>query len=131
MRALSIRQPWAELILSGKKAYELRSWRTPVRGRIWIHAARRVERDFLPSSELADANLVLGALVGTVEIVDCVPFTSLIAVEMQNAGAFFGDATAAEGFAWRLASPRRLSRPIPYRGTLGLFLIPTDFETEL
>ena len=32
MKALSIRQPWAELIMQGRKTLELRTWRTNYRG---------------------------------------------------------------------------------------------------
>lgn len=39
MKALSIRQPWAWLILHGGKDIENRSWNTNFRGRFLIHAA--------------------------------------------------------------------------------------------
>ena len=44
MRALSVRQPWAELILVGHKTIEVRSQRTNVRERVHIYAGRnRIE----------------------------------------------------------------------------------------
>lgn len=47
MIALSIRQPWAWLILNGWKDIENRDWTTRVRGRILIHAAKGgSRRDF-------------------------------------------------------------------------------------
>ncbi len=36
--ALSIRQPWVELILLGRKTIEVRSWTTRHRGPLWLHA---------------------------------------------------------------------------------------------
>jgi ASCH domain len=53
MRVLSVRQPWADWILSGRKRVEHRSWRTHVRGRILIHASGKH-----------------GAILGSVELVD-------------------------------------------------------------
>ena len=50
MLALSIRQPWASLILNAGKDIENRCWPTKVRGRILIHAAKGCTRD-----ELEDA----------------------------------------------------------------------------
>ena len=40
MKALSIRQPWAWLILNAGKDIENRSWYTSVRGRVLIHASK-------------------------------------------------------------------------------------------
>lgn len=131
VRALSVRQPWAELIISGKKRYELRNRRTLVRGRIWIHASRTVERPYVQLAGLNHASLSIGALVGSVEIVDCVLFTSSVAEELRESGAFFGDVRDVKGFAWRLAAPERLTRPIPYRGSRGLFRVRPDIaETQ-
>jgi hypothetical protein len=49
MKALTIYQPWASLIMAGAKPYEFRSWRPPasiIGQRIVIHAsAKKVERD--------------------------------------------------------------------------------------
>ncbi|XHR29884.1 MAG: ASCH domain-containing protein [Chthoniobacteraceae bacterium] len=78
--ALSVRQPWAWLIVAGHKDIENRTWSTGFRGRVLIHAgkkygptekedARIVERDMgihIPET------LRLGGIVGAVEIVDCV-----------------------------------------------------------
>lgn len=49
MKALTIRQPWASLILHDKKHYETRSWPTKYRGPLMIHAAKAMP----PTSRLA------------------------------------------------------------------------------
>jgi hypothetical protein len=70
MRALSIRQPWAWRILHEGKDVENRTWRTRLRGRILIHASSGVDRD--DRDEVRAMAMPLGAVVGHVEIVDCV-----------------------------------------------------------
>ena len=40
MKAITIRQPWASLLVSGKKLYETRGWATSYTGPIAIHAAK-------------------------------------------------------------------------------------------
>ena len=45
MRALSIRQPWAWLIVNGHKDIENRSWRTKYRGPFLVHAGLKVEKE--------------------------------------------------------------------------------------
>ena len=88
MMALSIRQPWAWLILHGGKDIENRNWPTRFRGRVLVHAAKGMTHN-----EWADAwmhaygtgaspkaleagltrdNIDRGGIVGSVEIVDCV-----------------------------------------------------------
>ena len=45
MKALTIKEPWATLIISGYKKYEFRSWKTNYRGKILIHAGKTLEKD--------------------------------------------------------------------------------------
>lgn len=80
MKALSIKQPWAELIVSGIKDIENRSWRTHFRGRVYVHASAKIS-DFVLSSEqlklfmasrISKDNLTFLAIIGEVDIVDCV-----------------------------------------------------------
>lgn len=87
MKALSIRQPWAWLIVHGGKDIENRKWRTKVRGRIYIHAAKGMTRKeydmaLIYFSSLGPSAIVIppfrelerGGFVGSVEIVDCLSF---------------------------------------------------------
>jgi len=43
IKALTIPQPWAELILRGRTPFELRSWSTKYRGPLVFHAAAKVD----------------------------------------------------------------------------------------
>ena len=45
MKALTIKEPWATLIIEGYKAYEFRSWKTNYRGKILIHAGMSLEKE--------------------------------------------------------------------------------------
>lgn len=119
MLCLSIRQPWAEMILRFGKDVENRTWPTNVRGRVLIHAAKGMTAD-----EWADAwgyaegvlgrelptphtmQVPRGGIVGAVEIVDC--------VRRSDSPWFMGPC----GFVLR--DPRPLPF-IPYKGALGFF----------
>ena len=78
MKALSIRQPWAELILRGLRN-EHRTTRTKVRERVYIYACKAIgaslkEMDEINQAFGTDLNLKIlprGVLVGTVEIIEC------------------------------------------------------------
>jgi hypothetical protein len=74
MRALSIRQPWAELILSRKKKTEIRNRPTNIRGRVYIYAGlkrdtAKQEKAWAKKYELDLDELTRGVIVGSVEIV--------------------------------------------------------------
>lgn len=71
-RALSIRQPYAELIMLGGKDTEYRDRATSVRGRIAIYASLSTE--YLDEAEdygLDTSKLPRGVIIGTVELYDC------------------------------------------------------------
>lgn len=131
MKALSIRQPWAWAILHAGKDIENRTWRTPVRGRILVHAAKSMTAaewgsalGFMHDISIAKpfpaglalptmSGLARGALVGTVEIADCVD-------DMREARSpwFTGD------YGFVLRNPVAFDAPIPCRGALGFFDVP-------
>jgi len=127
MKAISIRQPWAELILQGRKSIELRTWETKIRGRIAIHAGKKVKQAACEQYGLDPAILPRGALVGYVDIAEVIQFDEQTWEELRNehlaAGGFPGDLVG-----WRLANPERLPEPVPMRGRMGFFNVPDDLS---
>jgi hypothetical protein len=122
VKALSLRQPWAWLIVNGHKDIENRSWKTTIRGPVLIHASKAMSREEYDAAketaELACAfdskqielpafeDLERGGIVGQVDIVDC--------VDKHPSPWFFGD------FGFVLEN----AKPLPFRpqkGALGFF----------
>ncbi|HPC43396.1 MAG TPA: ASCH domain-containing protein [Spirochaetota bacterium] len=114
MKALSIRQPWAELIMLGIKDVENRSRATEYRGSLMIHAARTLDVSKEELKKYAEEYgfnpdmLIYGALIGTVEVINC----TLKATRDWHYKGQYG---------WYLTNPKRLEKPIMIRGRLGLF----------
>jgi len=122
---ISIRQPWAWLIINGWKDIENRTWPTKVRGRVNIHASKGVTkaewreawefvRKVCPEAweagcrEIKAGTIERGGIIGSVELVDC--------VADSNSPWFVGN----HGFVMR--DPQ----PIPFypcNGRLGFFRI--------
>lgn len=81
MKALSIRQPWAWLIMNGGKDIENRSRNTNFRGRFLVHVSKSMtKREYEFGAEYAKSlgisippadQLLLGGVIGSVELVDC------------------------------------------------------------
>lgn len=124
LKALSIRQPWADAIVYHRKDIENRSWPTRFRGPVLIHAAKAWgEDERLSLLSLVSEGLVpdcqqplLGGIVGVAEIVDC--------VTRSDSRWFVGP----YGFVLRNARPLSFR---PCRGALGFFdpVFP-DYEQE-
>ena len=75
MKALTVLQPWAWAIIHGPKRIENRTWRTNYRGPLAIHAglSRRMLCVTLNNGMIVPEDaLVFGALLGVVDLVDCV-----------------------------------------------------------
>jgi uncharacterized protein (UPF0264 family) len=79
--ALSLKQPWAALVVHGRKTIEVRSWQWAVRGRVLIHAARRP--DDRPEAwawvtpEVATTATLRGGIIGAAELADVRTYTAL------------------------------------------------------
>jgi len=91
IRALSIQQPFAELILVGKKKFEYRSIPTKIRERVYVYAPKKsVPEAVWKKNGYDPGSLPTGVLVGSVIIADC--------------KSRQGD------YAWKLARPKRARR---------------------
>lgn len=124
MKALSVRQPWAELIMLGWKPWENRTWPTRHRGRLIIHAP--MTEDDAAGMFMLEHGIVLpwptgrGMILGTVDIVSCERIEAL-----KDPGIYaFGP------WCWGLKNARRLERPIRYMGRQGLFDITEPYVLE-
>jgi len=81
MKTLTVKQPWAWLIVQGFKDVENRTWPAPIRGRVLIHASgtpdanidriRAIWNEEVPEHAMPE-NLPLGGIVGEVTLTDCI-----------------------------------------------------------
>jgi len=121
-KALSIKQPWAWLICVGYKDIENRDWFTKFRGRIFVHAGqsrlamplsnfdyilKRLSKNQAAEFKSAYANMTFGAIIGEVDITDCV---------IESHSTWFSGK-----YGFKLANPVLYENPIPCKGKLGLF----------
>lgn len=80
--ALSIKQPWAALVVLGLKTIEVRRWPTVRRGPILIHAARvpddRKEGwDLVATEQARELAELQGGLIGSVDLLECISYRDL------------------------------------------------------
>jgi len=101
MKAISLKQPWANMIAAGEKTIETRTWATDYRGELLIVSAK------IPP--IAPA----GYALAIAELVECRPMSVLD--EPSAACRIYPKAVA-----WVLRNVQRI-RPIPVRGQLGIY----------
>lgn len=136
LKTLSVKEPWASLIFKFGKDVENRSWYTPYRGPLLIHASKTVDlvREELPDSPsfcyqrswdtlhfdlarnglhglpslFSDLDINPGHIIGLVWLKDCVK-------NSRSPWAF------PENYHWILSDPILFNGSYPLRGQLGLF----------
>lgn len=79
--AISVKQPWAALLVAGVKTVEVRTWRTGRRGRVLIHAAKAADDRpegwaLVTTPELRELAALRGGMIGVGELADCVRYTT-------------------------------------------------------
>lgn len=125
MKALTICQPYAEMILQGEKLVENRSWPTSHRGRMYIHAGKNREFWDDEVDRKRYPNAAWGAVVAIVNLVDCVRLDDPKAHErypwLRKHQHSYGP------WCWILEGVNAIG-PWPWRGAQGLFDID---EAEL
>jgi hypothetical protein len=133
MKALSVYQPWATLLILGAKRYEIRPWHTEHRGPLAIHSSRRIPpelrllcgrepwRGILRAAGLCTwMDLPCGVLLGAVDLVRCLRVEEASAFGLLGTDSTLPDKLPGQ-WAWEMARPRRLAVPVPARGWPGLF----------
>jgi hypothetical protein len=151
MRAITLWQPWAWFIFVilkfmkkdiPAKRVETRSWPTKVRGRIAIHAAKykmlapaiyqEIERLLkLSGNDTAASQLrylergipvdQFGSIIGTVEIIDCVPIEALYGTAYDTPiERALGDWSPGR-YGWILSDPIVFKKSVPTKGSQGFW----------
>lgn len=111
--AITIRQPWASLIMIGVKTVENRDWQADYRGTLVIHAGKGIDREAMREhGHLIGGEYPAGAIIGVVDLVGCVR-------DSPSPWAVRGQ------WHWLLANPRPCV-PVPVRGKLGLWRVSDE-----
>jgi hypothetical protein len=131
MKAITICQPYAHLIIQGRKTCENRTWPTKHRGPIAIHAGK--SRSWLDEENGVDfgsgiqiADMAFGAVVATANLVACIHRESGLLAEWVNKMTREQQGHINGPYCWILADVRPLPRSVPYRGAQGLFDVPSS-----
>jgi hypothetical protein len=153
-RGLTLTEPWATLVALGEKEWETRSWSTPYRGWVAIHAASRmpqyavnavlsypfletlVQHGVLETMNGARAiegrirqQFPRGVIVGIAKLVEVEP-TIAVVKRISGKEQRFGDYSSGR-WAFRFVGAQRLAKPIVCSGALSMWRVKPEIEAQL
>ncbi|MEX2192448.1 MAG: ASCH domain-containing protein [Nitrosarchaeum sp.] len=120
MKCLSISQPFADLIVSGKKTIELRKWNTNFRGEFLIHAPIKIKIEDCKRLKITK-KLVTGVIIGKAELYDVKKYNSSKEVKNDQKFHFASKNFQDKTFGFKIKNVKPLRIPIPWKGQLGFF----------
>ena len=123
MKTITIKQPWASLIIEGYKRFEFRSWQTKYRGELLIHAGKGVDKEAMKRLKKYLPNeLPAGKIIGKVTLVDCIEcnekFKSMC---LEENSEVYQKSQFEEKFAWELKNVVKFEETIEVKGKLSLW----------
>lgn len=147
VKILTVHQPWAYLICMGINTVENRTWKTDYRGRILIHSSKNFNisklrergglrsiltekqleclNEYSPQDVLRRGRLLISAIIGSVEIIDC--------VKDDGIDRYYDDTWALpDHYHLILRRPVMFENPVlNVRGKLGLWNCPQKTFDEI
>jgi hypothetical protein len=125
LKYLSLKQPYADLLATGRKTIEIRKWNTNFRGPFLIHASKNVNKNACLTFGYDESNMVKGAIIGKAFVYDVRKYTTI--------DVFFDDRQkhfsiedikldhSFKRYGFLVKDALKFREEIPYLGKLGFF----------
>lgn len=130
MKVLTIKQPWATLIMQGNKRFEFRGWQTKYRGDLLIHAGKSIDKEAMKRLEkYLPKKLPIGKILGKVTLVDCVKMSPEFKEKLLKENInIYASSIFKEDYGWQVKNVEVFEKPIEASGHLSLW--EYDFESN-
>ena len=122
MKVLSLKQPFAELVVSGNKTIELRKWNTSFRGKFLVHASKIPDRKSM--KKFGFSELQYGFIIGEAELVDVKHYLNQ-EEHQKDKQKHLADSTWGN-YGFVLKNAKRI-KPIPVKGKLNFW----EYKNEI
>ncbi len=120
LKCLSVSQPFADLIVSGKKIIELRNWNTNFRGEFLIHSPIKIRTEDCKRLKI-NKKFVTGAIIGKSELIDVKKYELNKEIRKDQKFHFSSKKFSGKTFGFVLKNSKQFRIPIPCKGQLGFF----------
>lgn len=128
MKTLTIKQPWATLIIQGDKRFEFRSWKTSYRGDLLIHAGKGIDKEAMKRlKKYIPEDMPLGKIIGKVKLVDCIKMSpEFKEMLLKENNEIYTKSSFQENYGWQVENVEVFNHPMPVKGQLSLW----EYEVE-
>jgi predicted transcriptional regulator len=121
MKCLSLKQPYAELLVSGKKTIELRTWNTKFRGEFLVHASKKVDLDACVRMKIDPNSFVTGAVVGMATLYDVKVYDNTSSF-LKDKNKHYSKAILGDHkYGFLVNHAQKFRKPFILSGKLGFF----------
>jgi|TARA_B110000263_G_scaffold126967_1_gene110470 predicted transcriptional regulator len=125
MKCLSVCQPFADLIIQGKKTIELRKWNTKFRGEFLVHAPQKIRLDDCRRLKIKNS-LTTGAIIGKAELVSVKKYENESELKLDSKKHLALNNKSDSKYGFILQNPKQLKVPIPCKGKLNFFEVEAN-----
>jgi len=125
MKCLSVCQPFADLIIQGKKTIELRKWNTKFRGEFLVQAAQNIRTEDCRRLKMKDS-LTTGAIIGKVELVSVKKYENESKLKLDSKKHLALNNKSDNKYGFILQNPKQFKVPIPCKGKLKFFEVEAN-----
>ena len=128
MKTLTIKQPWATLIIQGDKRFEFRSWKTSYRGDLLIHAGKGIDKEAMKRlKKYIPEDMPLGKIIGKVKLVDCIKMSpEFKEMLLKENNEIYTKSSFQDNYGCQVENVEVFNHPIPVKGQLSLW----EYEVE-
>ena len=130
MKVLTVREPWASLIINGYKKYEFRSWKTNHRGKLLIHAGIGIDKEVMEKVKHLGLKFPSRKIIACVDLTDCLLLDEELNNKIINEKNIAYGNKVRTGYAWKLDNIKKINYDKEVNGQLGLWNIDLN-EKEI
>jgi hypothetical protein len=120
LKCLSLRQPYAELVVDGRKIIETRRWNTNFRGKFLIHASKAIDKQSATLLNIDSSKLTRGTVLGLAFLYGVKKYPGKEDF-LADKDKHFSINFSAPKYGFLLRGAKKLNKPIPVLGQLGFF----------
>jgi hypothetical protein len=125
LKCLSLKQPYADLLATGRKTIEIRKWNSNFRGPFLIHASKNVNKDACLTLGFDEKTLSKGAIIGKAFIYDVIKYTAIdVFLDDRHKHFSIEDIKSNHSFkryGFLVKDAIKFSEEMPCLGKLGFF----------
>lgn len=126
MKCLSLKQPFAELVVLGWKTVELRTWNTKFKGQFLVHASQKLDKQVCQLYNIDPGSLARGAIIGKATVYCVKKYRNKKEFEADRKRHLAPVKYADHKYAFMLKNPVKFPEPIFMKGKLGFYNVDLD-----